>query len=106
MGLAVPSGLFHLTHPVPASAAGRPEQGRPEPGLLTPFQGPVALGDIPFYFSREEWGTLDPAQRDLFWGIKRENSRNTTLGKHPGPLGPGWPPPILLELQSCFPPHP
>nr|XP_054311665.1 zinc finger protein 213 isoform X6 [Pongo pygmaeus] len=61
-------------------AAGRPEQGSPEPGLLTPFQGPVALGDIPFYFSREEWGTLDPAQRDLFWDIKRENSRNTTLG--------------------------
>ncbi|XP_010337404.3 zinc finger protein 213 isoform X2 [Saimiri boliviensis] len=28
----------------------------------------------------EEWGTLDPAQRDLFWDIKRENSRNTTLG--------------------------
>ncbi|XP_045398353.1 zinc finger protein 213 [Lemur catta] len=43
-------------------------------------QGPVALGDIPFYFSQEEWGTLDPAQRDLFWDIKRENSRNTALG--------------------------
>ncbi|XP_004627887.1 zinc finger protein 213 isoform X2 [Octodon degus] len=42
--------------------------------------GPVALGDIPFYFSREEWGSLDPAQRDLFWDIKRENSRNSTLG--------------------------
>ncbi|XP_003478180.2 zinc finger protein 213 [Cavia porcellus] len=41
---------------------------------------PVALGDIPFYFSREEWGSLDPAQRDLFWDIKRENSRNTTPG--------------------------
>jgi KRAB and SCAN domain-containing zinc finger protein len=41
----------------------------------------VAFGDIPFYFSREEWGSLDPAQRDLFWDIKRENSRNATLGK-------------------------
>ncbi|XP_062954988.1 zinc finger protein 213 isoform X2 [Cynocephalus volans] len=41
---------------------------------------PMALGDIPFYFSREEWGSLDPAQRDLFWDIKRENSRNTTRG--------------------------
>ena len=46
------------------------------------FQGPVTFGDIPFYFSREEWGSLDPAQRDLFWDIKRENSRNVALGKH------------------------
>nr|XP_031542791.1 zinc finger protein 213 [Vicugna pacos] len=42
--------------------------------------GPVTFGDIPFYFSREEWGSLDPAQRDLFWDIKRENSRNLALG--------------------------
>ncbi|KAM5330234.1 zinc finger protein 213 isoform 2-T3 [Glossophaga mutica] len=28
----------------------------------------------------EEWGSLDPAQRDLFWDIKRENSRNVALG--------------------------
>nr|XP_010948135.1 zinc finger protein 213 [Camelus bactrianus] len=42
--------------------------------------GPVTFGDIPFYFSREEWGSLDPAQRDLFWDIKRENSRNLSLG--------------------------
>uniref|UniRef100_A0A8I5U3H9 Zinc finger protein 213 n=3 Tax=Pongo abelii TaxID=9601 RepID=A0A8I5U3H9_PONAB len=48
--------------------------------FVSGVHGPVALGDIPFYFSREEWGTLDPAQRDLFWDIKRENSRNTTLG--------------------------
>ncbi|XP_044089003.1 zinc finger protein 213 isoform X4 [Neovison vison] len=42
--------------------------------------GPVTFGDIPFYFSREEWGSLDPAQRELFWDIKRENSRNVALG--------------------------
>ncbi|XP_006913964.1 zinc finger protein 213 isoform X1 [Pteropus alecto] len=42
--------------------------------------GPVTFGDIPFYFSQEEWGSLDPAQRDLFWDIKRENSRNVALG--------------------------
>ncbi|XP_045427322.1 zinc finger protein 213 isoform X2 [Pipistrellus kuhlii] len=29
---------------------------------------------------REEWGSLDPAQRDLFWDIKRENSRNVAVG--------------------------
>ncbi|XP_059125145.1 zinc finger protein 213 isoform X2 [Peromyscus eremicus] len=54
--------------------------GRPELGHISPFQKPAALGDIPFYFSREEWGSLDPAQRDLFWDIKRENSRNAALG--------------------------
>ncbi|XP_003417701.3 zinc finger protein 213 [Loxodonta africana] len=43
-------------------------------------QGPVIFGDVPFYFSREEWESLDPAQRDLFWDIKRENSRNVALG--------------------------
>ncbi|OWK10963.1 hypothetical protein Celaphus_00006837, partial [Cervus elaphus hippelaphus] len=51
--------------------------------------GPVTFGDIPFYFSREEWGSLDPAQRDLFWDIKRENSRNVALGKHWAQQGPG-----------------
>ncbi|KAM4820063.1 zinc finger protein 213 isoform 1-T2 [Thomomys bottae] len=45
----------------------------------TNIHGPVALGDIPFFFSQEEWGSLDPAQRDLFWDIKRENSRNPHL---------------------------
>lgn len=55
--------------------------GRPELGHISSVQKPVALGDIPFYFSREEWGSLDPAQRDLFWDIKRENSRNAALGK-------------------------
>ncbi|KAM7149234.1 zinc finger protein 213 isoform 1-T1 [Molossus nigricans] len=44
------------------------------------IHGPVTFGDIPFYFSQEEWGSLDPAQRDLFWDIKRENSRNVALG--------------------------
>ncbi|XP_037671228.1 zinc finger protein 213 [Choloepus didactylus] len=43
-------------------------------------QGPVTFGDVPFYFSREEWGSLEPAQRDLFWDIKRESSRNIALG--------------------------
>ncbi|XP_020851334.1 zinc finger protein 213 isoform X2 [Phascolarctos cinereus] len=45
-----------------------------------PLQGPVSFGDVPFYLSREEWGCLDPAQRDLFWDIKRENFRNVSLG--------------------------
>ncbi|XP_059009992.1 zinc finger protein 213 isoform X1 [Mustela lutreola] len=49
--------------------------------------GPVTFGDIPFYFSREEWGSLDPAQRELFWDIKRENSRNVALALVPEPSG-------------------
>ncbi|XP_006873961.1 PREDICTED: zinc finger protein 213 [Chrysochloris asiatica] len=48
--------------------------------LATGLHAPVTLGDVPFYFSQEEWGSLEPAQRDLFWDIKRENSRNVTLG--------------------------
>ncbi|XP_028930289.1 zinc finger protein 213 isoform X3 [Ornithorhynchus anatinus] len=42
-------------------------------------QGPMTFGDVPFYLSREEWGCLDPAQRDLFWDMKRENFRNISL---------------------------
>ncbi|XP_062036322.1 zinc finger protein 213 [Lepus europaeus] len=61
-----------------------PEEGAPRDTAQACFApgvcGPVALGEIPFYFSREEWGSLDPAQRDLFWDIKRENSQNTALG--------------------------
>nr|XP_034361890.1 zinc finger protein 213 isoform X2 [Arvicanthis niloticus] len=30
-----------------------------------------------------EWSSLDPAQRDLFWDMKRENSRNAALGLRP-----------------------
>ncbi|XP_051023835.1 zinc finger protein 213 [Acomys russatus] len=55
--------------------------GRPE--HTSPFQNPEALADIPFYFSREEWGSLDPAQRDLFWDMKREKSQNAALGMGP-----------------------
>ena len=74
--------LFPIPLPVSAhDCLGSPEQGSPELGFLTSFQGPVTFGDIPFYFSREEWGSLDPAQRDLFWDIKRENSQNVALGK-------------------------
>ncbi|XP_012866786.1 PREDICTED: zinc finger protein 213 isoform X1 [Dipodomys ordii] len=69
---------FHPAHPVLTSAAGIPEPAA-EPGLLSSSQGPVALGDVPFFFSQEEWGSLDPAQRDLFWDIKQESSRNTVL---------------------------
>ncbi|KAM9100901.1 zinc finger protein 213 isoform X1 [Sarcophilus harrisii] len=42
--------------------------------------GPMTFGDVPFYLSREEWGCLNPTQRDLFWDIKRENFRNISQG--------------------------
>lgn len=61
-------------------ASAVPLPGRTQLSHSSPSQKPVASGDIPFYFSREEWGSLDPAQRDLFWDIKRENSRNAALG--------------------------
>ncbi|XP_077618606.1 zinc finger protein 213, partial [Crocuta crocuta] len=56
-------------------------------GCASDGHGLVTFGDIPFYFSREEWGSLDPAQRDLFWDIKRENSRNVALALVPEPGG-------------------
>ncbi|EHB03146.1 Zinc finger protein 213 [Heterocephalus glaber] len=70
---------------LPALLKERSTRETPDACFASGVHGPGGLGDIPFYFSREEWGSLDPAQRDLFWDIKRENSRNTTLG---------------LELQS------
>ncbi|XP_028709795.1 zinc finger protein 213 [Peromyscus leucopus] len=79
--------------------------GRPELGHISPFQTPAALGDIPFYFSREEWGSLDPAQRDLFWDIKRENSRNAALGLGSQSQSDRGPPeeavPVLLGQTDC-----
>ncbi|XP_057603344.1 zinc finger protein 213 isoform X2 [Hippopotamus amphibius kiboko] len=71
--------------PRPRGLPGRQghEAGHLYPGSSTAMVGPVTFGDIPFYFSREEWGSLDPAQRDLFWDIKRENSRNVALGLGP-----------------------
>ncbi|XP_001370961.1 zinc finger protein 213 isoform X1 [Monodelphis domestica] len=44
------------------------------------IHGPMTIGDVPFYLSREEWGCLDPAQRELFCHIKRENFCNVSLG--------------------------
>ncbi|XP_029805372.1 zinc finger protein 213 [Suricata suricatta] len=60
---------------------------KPDSGLASDVHGLVTFGDIPFYFSREEWGSLDPAQRDFFWDIKRENSRNVTPALVPEPSG-------------------
>ncbi|XP_075420515.1 zinc finger protein 213 isoform X2 [Tenrec ecaudatus] len=61
-----------------------PKEGRSRESvgahLTSGVHGAVTFGDVPFYFSQEEWGSLDPAQRDLFWDIKRENSRNVSLG--------------------------
>ncbi|XP_007937750.1 zinc finger protein 213 [Orycteropus afer afer] len=77
-----PSHSAQLTVEPPALLKeGRESPGETADGLLAPrVHGLVTFGDIPFYFSQEEWGSLDPAQRDLFWDIKRENSRNVTLG--------------------------
>lgn len=71
--------------------------GRPELGRISPFQKSGSLGDIPFYCSREEWSSLDPAQRNLFWNIKRKNSRDAALGKqvHRAPRS--------AAIWLCFP---
>nr|XP_020027464.1 zinc finger protein 213 [Castor canadensis] len=70
----------HSRAQLPAHLKEGSSRERMDTRFASGVQGSVAFGDIPFYFSREEWGSLDPAQRDLFWDIKRENSRNATLG--------------------------
>ncbi|XP_055990972.1 zinc finger protein 213 isoform X1 [Sorex fumeus] len=58
---------------------GSPGDAR-DTGFAPGVHGLVTFGDIPFYFSREEWRCLDPARRDLFWDIKRQNSQNIFQG--------------------------
>nr|KAF6442904.1 zinc finger protein 213 [Rousettus aegyptiacus] len=60
----------------------RPQSRDPRPRGLPRRQGHEAGHLYPGSITVmvEEWGSLDPAQRDLFWDIKRENSRNVALG--------------------------